>query len=152
MNTEPRIRAARLARIERRMAEMMVEIAELHHERARIFEDDAAGAPAPDPLRACELDLEPLEPPDAPGVYVIQGVPGWVKIGRAQNIRQRMAELQVAHPVPLKLLAILDSNPCREIDFHGRFRPYRTIGEWFVVEPDLRATILAARKLSELVP
>jgi hypothetical protein len=96
----------------------------------------------------CAVDIEPLDPPETPGVYVIEGVGGWVKIGKAKNIKSRMRDIQLAHPVPLKLLAILDSDPTRESEFHRRYADLRAEREWFRFEGELRDAVRAARESS----
>ena len=89
--------------------------------------------------------LGPLDPPEIPGVYVIQGVNGFVKIGRAKNIAKRIKDIQVGHPVPLRLLAILDHDPETEDKYHRRFGSLRASGEWFHFIGHLRKAVLAIR-------
>ena len=91
------------------------------------------------------LVVAPVAPPETPGVYVIQGVGDFVKIGKAKNIRHRMKEIQLAHPVPLRLLAVLDADPSAEGRYHQEFRHLRAHGEWFRYEGTLRAAVTEAR-------
>lgn len=88
-----------------------------------------------------------ISAPTTSGVYVVQGVPGYVKIGRAANIRDRMLTLQGASPVPLRLVAILSADPDDEAAFHERFANLRELGEWFRLEGEL-AEFLGATKSS----
>ena len=66
-----------------------------------------------------------------PGVYAIECVPGYVKVGRAHDIEQRMRELQTACPFDLKLLAVLSTNPDDEGLWHRKFHSCHYRGEWF---------------------
>jgi len=75
--------------------------------------------------------VKPMPAPSTPGVYAIEGVGGYVKIGKAKNIESRMRDLQVAHPVPLKLLAVLSADPKDEGAFHRQWADLRCTGEWF---------------------
>lgn len=79
-------------------------------------------------------------------VYVIQAG-RFVKIGRSQNPHARMADLQGAHPVELRMVAIL---PCAaavdtELRLHERFAERRTRGEWFELDFALVGFIDRAR-------
>lgn len=87
----------------------------------------------------------PMEPPDAPGVYALLGLPGFVKIGKAKSIVKRMRELQCGCPVPLKLIAVLSKDPGDEGALHKRWAPYRETGEWFRTETPLRSFIREKR-------
>ncbi len=84
--------------------------------------------------------------PQTSGVYAVMGHEGWVKIGRANNIADRMAELQVGCPVQLRLVAILSFDPADEPKFHARWSHLRDRGEWFRVEGDLDDALRAARE------
>ncbi len=66
-----------------------------------------------------------------PGVYVVQANGYYVKIGRAQNISERLRSMQTASPVPLRLLAIPSRNPDDEKSFHQRLKKSHVRGEWF---------------------
>lgn len=78
-----------------------------------------------------------LRPPETPGVYAIRGVAGYIKIGRASNIAARIGAIQSAHPIPIKLLAILSENPEDEAKFHRRWAEQRVGGEWFKSTPEM---------------
>lgn len=105
----------------------------------------AIGAQELDHFVCCPHGMDDVEPPEHGGVYAIEGVPGWVKIGKAKNIAKRMRDLQVGSPVPLRLLAVLSDDASTEGAFHARWRHLRASGEWFKAEPDLKAALVAAR-------
>jgi len=91
-------------------------------------------------------DRQKEEREKSSGVYFIQsGDDGPVKIGLAQNPRNRLAGLQTSHPVKLKLLAfILQGGRDLEKSLHARFRSSRLNGEWFTLTPALQEIIDAA--------
>lgn len=65
-------------------------------------------------------------------VYFIQsGDTGPIKIGRTQNLTQRMQVLQTASAEPLHLLAAVPGGVKYEKWFHEKLRPYHIRGEWF---------------------
>ena len=79
------------------------------------------------------------------GVYCVEGVPGWVKIGKAKNIAKRMRDLQIGSPVPLRLVAVLSQNTADESKLHHRWRHLRSSGEWFRLDNELAAFVREAR-------
>lgn len=85
--------------------------------------------------------LPTIDPTGRSGVYVIMGVPGWVKIGKAKNIAKRMGHLQVGHPVPLRLVAVMTAGMEYEGLLHARFRHLRSCGEWFRLTDELLRVI-----------
>lgn len=67
-----------------------------------------------------------------PLVYFIQaGDDGPIKIGVAEKPMKRLAELQVASPVELNLLAVMKGGVDRERRLHTKFAEWRLHGEWF---------------------
>lgn len=64
-------------------------------------------------------------------VYFIQDAIGNVKIGRAKDVKQRLAALQTAHAEELKILRVLDGGPVEEWECQHAFRELRIRGEWF---------------------
>jgi len=70
------------------------------------------------------------EPIKAPGVYVV-GFQRFIKIGTSVNVKERVAGLQTAVPVPLKTYAVLPGGQPEEASLHRRFSAYRLNGEWF---------------------
>lgn len=71
-------------------------------------------------------------------VYLIRaGNTGFVKIGYARDVRQRIAGMQVDNHEPLQLLRTWTGGKDEERDIHGRFANYRVRGEWFVFVPEM---------------
>lgn len=69
-------------------------------------------------------------------IYLIRaGVSGPVKIGRAVDVRTRLAALQTAHYEELHLLRIVRADA--EVAFHRRFSDLRIRGEWFQFDPEM---------------
>lgn len=107
------------------------------------------------PKREDRLIYDEILPVAVPGVYAVAGVPGYVKFGSAKtSIAARMRELQVGHPVALRLLAILHDDPSMEPLFHGRYRAWRSHGEWYVMSTPIvdlinRATEDGLRRSAE---
>lgn len=91
-------------------------------------------------------DLAGLPPPRTMGVYAIRGIPGWIKIGRAFNIAQRIDDLQSASPVPLVLLAVLSTDIRHELIFHRHLAHLRGLGEWFREDIELTLFVRERRR------
>lgn len=72
-------------------------------------------------------------------LYFIQaGLDGPIKIGRAVDPRQRLAQLQTASPYELRLLASWDiEDGISELAVHARFEDAHLRGEWFEPVPEL---------------
>lgn len=67
-------------------------------------------------------------------IYFIQaGEDGPIKIGRTSSVPQRMANLQVGNPSPLRLLGCIPE----EHEWHARFYGFNVSGEWFEPRPSL---------------
>ena len=60
--------------------------------------------------------------------YAIRGGDA-VKIGKTQNVKQRLGQLQTSSPTKLELLYFFDQDYERE--FHQALAPHRQSGEWF---------------------
>ena len=69
-----------------------------------------------------------------------------VKIGRAIEPRKRLAELQCAHPSPLRILAAVLNHASLEQAIHERFKGEKLTGEWFRLSDELATFIECARK------
>lgn len=68
--------------------------------------------------------------------YFIQADNGGpIKIGRASNIRKRLASLQCSHSRMLVLLASMEGD--HEAEMHEKFAHLRIKGEWFRAEGEL---------------
>jgi hypothetical protein len=75
--------------------------------------------------------------------YIIQGIShGPVKIGRAEDVADRVKTLQTGHHDELRVLLVLDGD--RESELHKRFRRDRIRGEWFRWSVDIE-TFVAER-------
>jgi hypothetical protein len=71
------------------------------------------------------------DPPDR-FVYVVQAEGDKpIKVGRAVDVRKRIAGLQTGNPRPLRLLHVLPGGAELEWQLHHRLRGFRLVGEWF---------------------
>lgn len=73
-------------------------------------------------------------------IYFIQGADK-IKIGIADNIAWRMADIANMSPVPVQLIGFVEGDESDEKALHIRFAEYRTHGEWFADCPELREYI-----------
>ena len=66
-------------------------------------------------------------------LYVMQAIDGDpFKIGIAQNIQSRLAQLQAGNPKRLKVVCSVDGvDSTLERKLHARYAKYRLSGEWF---------------------
>jgi len=69
-----------------------------------------------------------------------------VKIGFARNVAARLADLQCASPVTLRLLGTVPGGIEVERFFHKDLAEYRVRGEWFALNDRLREYIANADK------
>lgn len=61
-----------------------------------------------------------------------------IKIGfTTRTPAQRLSQLQVAHPLRLRLLGACDGDREMEKVLHERFAPYRIRGEWYERAPEI---------------
>jgi len=60
--------------------------------------------------------------------FIRSGEHGAIKIGKARDPRERLADLQTAHPEELRLLAVTLETEER---MHDMFSAWRIRGEWF---------------------
>lgn len=76
-------------------------------------------------------------------VYFIRSIHGSpVKIGKAHDIKQRLATLQTAHPYKLEVIGIIPNGGDEaEKRLHSSLTPYRLMGEWFEWNPQLEQII-----------
>lgn len=80
-------------------------------------------------------------------VYFIEAVGlDLIKIGFANNIASRLASLQTASPVTLRLLGTVPGGRALERFYHDCFSDQRARGEWFRRCPELDKYIAAADK------
>lgn len=66
---------------------------------------------------------------------------GFIKIGTATDVTQRMSGLRCASPYPVRLLRVLEGGPKEERGLHARFRHLCERNEWFRPGEDLLAFI-----------
>lgn len=86
-------------------------------------------------------------------VYFIQaGESGPIKIGEADDVPQRLRELQTGNPEELRLLGLLAWRPGLEVDLHCRFYLEHVRGEWFRPAPELLAFIAELCRESPRLP
>lgn len=65
-------------------------------------------------------------------VYFVQGVDGGpIKIGTSRDVGARIADLQCASPVRLRLLGSVPGDATLERRLHRRLAHHRVHGEWF---------------------
>lgn len=68
-----------------------------------------------------------------------------IKIGRAVNIVNRLAQLNVGATEPIEMLAVVPAHQSVETLLHRHFKPMRIRGEWFQPHPELLAAIERVR-------
>jgi len=68
------------------------------------------------------------------GVYLIEHEHGYIKIGRSENPKQRLASLRTATPYDLHILGFIktDDPPKLEARLHEKYDTYQKSGEWVV--------------------
>src|SRR5262245_47298256 len=82
-------------------------------------------------------------------VYFIRsGTAGPIKIGVADDPRERVVKLQIGNPEELTLLAYMPGGTALEARLHRRFRRSRIRGEWFHPTPALHVLINEAAATS----
>jgi hypothetical protein len=85
--------------------------------------------------------------PDVALVYFVQqvgAVDAPVKIGttRTRLLRQRLGAIQNGSPVKLEIVAAMLGDRQREQQLHREFAEHRLHGEWFAMNPALRALLI----------
>ena len=77
--------------------------------------------------------------------FVKAGEDGPIKVGRtrADLVKTRLANLQIASPVELHLLGTLESDSKGERELHVRMDHLHVRGEWFRDAPELREVLTA---------
>lgn len=77
-------------------------------------------------------------------IYFIRaGEDGPIKIGTAENVPDRMKELQCGNHLELTLLRTLDGGRPTEHALHRRYEHLRSRGEWFAFTPDMLVVEIA---------
>jgi hypothetical protein len=73
--------------------------------------------------------------------YVMQ-CPGFLKVGRCNNVARRLRQVQVACPLPVRLLCSIPGDVERQAHVALRHAGVsRVIGEWFEDTGDARQTL-----------
>ena len=88
------------------------------------------------PHHACTYDFATIKAPTTAGVYFVRSG-GRVKIGKADNIKDRLVHIRTSSPYPIQLIAIEDGGHAVERRLHARFKAFRVHGEWFELAPIL---------------
>jgi DNA-binding transcriptional regulator YiaG len=71
---------------------------------------------------------------------------GYIKIGIAANVKERLTQLQCGQPFRLRVLATMPGDAETERLLHARYASVRKSGEWFSATPELLADIRRARE------
>jgi hypothetical protein len=96
--------------------------------------------------------LKALTPLTAIGrVYFIEAG-GFIKIGFATNVKQRLRSLQASNPIECRLLYSVGGTRLTEGEFHHRFAHLRHHGEWFRKEDELSAFIAKLKRRAQALP
>lgn len=82
-------------------------------------------------------------------VYLIKGVHGYYKIGRAVRPPDRISQLEVALPFDIEVLHLIECKDHFEAEsmFHKKYRNKRVRGEWFRLTEEDIAEIMAIKSL-----
>lgn len=70
--------------------------------------------------------------------FVKNGNDNEIKIGYADNVKQRMCSLQTSNSNDLKLIGVMEGEKVVEQNIHERFAHLRVRGEWFTLSDELR--------------
>ncbi len=88
-----------------------------------------------------EAEMNERERLETAGVYFITDG-DHIKIGRSNNLKNRIASLQTANPKPLKVLGVKrGAETTVERELHERFSAMRGNGEWFEDWAEIREYI-----------
>lgn len=72
-----------------------------------------------------------------------------IKIGYTEDVEFRCKALQAMSPVELKLVAVIEDVDSKfEKELHKRFKKFRSHGEWFFINDELRNLIENNRNYS----
>jgi DNA-binding XRE family transcriptional regulator len=70
-------------------------------------------------------------------IYAIVINDEFCKIGFTNNIRQRMKQLQVANPMKMDLMFLVEGDLNEETHLHKAFNHLNIKGEWFKLSPEI---------------
>lgn len=91
----------------------------------------------------------PLQGPAVPAVYFAatkRSGQVLVKIGYSRNVTARVRELQTGGAASIGLVAWRPGGAKEEREEHLRWRTFRTVGEWFRLEGELKTYVTAIRE------
>ena len=74
-------------------------------------------------------------------IYFILSGESHVKIGYSANMDLRLAALQGANPMELKLYRMVEGTMAKERELHAKFKHLRIRGEWFLWCEEIKQTI-----------
>lgn len=64
-------------------------------------------------------------------IYLISHQNEYLKIGYTNNIKKRLAQIQVSIPIKLEVLHLIKGDFNLEKELHSLFKEYSSNGEWF---------------------
>lgn len=78
-------------------------------------------------------------------VYLIEHEHGFIKIGRSNNPRTRVADLQTACPYDLGVIGVIDTADATETErrIHERYADQQVRGEWYNLRHEQKQRLLA---------
>lgn len=65
----------------------------------------------------------------------------YVKIGRANNVYKRLAQLQTGNPKALWVLAVIKDKGMNESWVHKTLSQYRVSNEWYILNENVKSFI-----------
>lgn len=82
--------------------------------------------------------------------FILDSVSNAVKIGKANNIQERLSDLQTGNPNPLTLVHHIDCGTVEESflleqDLHRKYKSLRKIGEWFTYDETIFGELFKER-------
>ena len=81
--------------------------------------------------------------------FILAADVGRVKIGRSNQVHQRLKDLQVGSPCSLVLLGTFTAEYTVETLLHERFAHWRIIGEWFEYTDQLKMFVYGMIRASD---
>lgn len=68
-------------------------------------------------------------------IYLLTDNEGLYKIGRSNNVKKRLVNIQVGNPKKLEILYEVEAKAIVETILKRQHKQKRTSGEWFMLEP-----------------
>lgn len=93
--------------------------------------------------RALEAYQELGVTADVGYIYILKATNGLYKIGKTQNLNNRIKTIRTASPVKIEVYRVFQSTEYSKIELHlhSLFSDFREIGEWFRLTDEELATI-----------